>query len=101
MSSSPSSSSSSDRRSGAADPLDWVMDVPCPVDFVLGTTTVKVREAAEFGLDTVVRLRRTAGSDLDIRVGGIPIATGQVVIVDENVGLRLNRILPPGYQEPA
>jgi flagellar motor switch protein FliN/FliY len=83
------------------DPLDWVMDVPCPVDFVLGTTTVKVREAAEFAPDTVVRLRRPAGSDLDIRVGGVPIATGQVVIVEDNVGLRLNRILPPGYQEPA
>jgi flagellar motor switch protein FliN/FliY len=77
------------------------MDVPCPVDFVLGTTTVKVREAAEFAPDTVIRLRRVAGSDLDIRVSGVPIATGQVVIVDENVGLRLNRILPPGHQEPA
>jgi flagellar motor switch protein FliN/FliY len=84
-----------------ADPLDWVMDVPCPVDFVLGTATVKVREAAAFAPDTIVRLRRPAGSDLDIRVAGVPIATGQVVIVDENVGLRLNRILPPGYQEPA
>jgi flagellar motor switch protein FliN/FliY len=101
MSSSPSSSSSSDRRAVEADPLDWVMDVPCPVDFVLGTATVKVRQAAEFALGTVVRLRRAAGSDLDIRVAGVPIATGQVVIVDENVGLRLNRILPPGYQEPA
>ena len=77
------------------------MDVPCAVDFVLGTTTVKVREAAEFAPDTVVRLRRVAGSDLDIRVGGVPIATGQVVIVEDNVGLRLNRILPPGYQESA
>ena len=94
MSSSPSSSSSSDRRAVAADPLDWVMDVPCPVDFVLGTTTVKVREAAGLALDTVVRRP-------PIRVAGVPIATGQVVIVDENVGLRLNRILPPGYQETA
>ena len=84
MSSSPNSSSSSERRAAATpDPLDWVMDVPCPVDFVLGTTTIKVREAAQFAPDTVVRLRRTAGSDLDIRVGGVPIATGQVVIVDE------------------
>ena len=104
MSSSPSSSFNSDRsadRRAAVDPLDWVMDVPCPVDFVLGTTMVKVREAAEFAPDTIVRLRRAAGSDLDIRVAGIPIATGQVVIVDDNVGLRLNRVLPPGHQEPA
>jgi flagellar motor switch protein FliN/FliY len=75
------------------------MDVPCPVDFVLGTATVKVRECAAFAPDTVVRLRQAAGSDLEVRVGGVPIATGQVVIVDNNVGLRLNRVLPPGHTE--
>jgi flagellar motor switch/type III secretory pathway protein FliN len=32
-------------------------------------------------------------------VGGVPMATGEVVIVDENVGLRLSRILPPGRVE--
>jgi len=76
------------------------MDVPCPVDFVLGTTTVKVRDCVQFAPDTVVRLRQPAGSDLEVRVAGVPIATGDVVIVDDNVGLRLVRILPPGQQEP-
>jgi flagellar motor switch protein FliN/FliY len=75
------------------------MDVPCPVEFVLGTTTVKVRDCARFAPETVLRLRQTAGSDLEVRVGGVPFAAGQVVIVDENVGLRLSRILPPGHQE--
>jgi flagellar motor switch protein FliN/FliY len=76
------------------------MDVPCPVDFVLGTATVKVRECAEFAPDTILRLRKTAGADLEVRVGGVPIAMGQVVIVDDNVGIRLSRVLPPGFQEP-
>jgi flagellar motor switch protein FliN/FliY len=80
------------------DPLAWVMDVPCPVDFVLGTATVKVRDCVAFVPNTVIRLRQSAGSDLEIRVGGVPIATGEVVIVDENVGLRLGRILPAGRQ---
>jgi flagellar motor switch protein FliN/FliY len=97
MSSSPSSSSSSELA--VIDPLEWVMDVPCPVDFVLGTATVTVRDCAQFSPDTIVRLRQTAGSDLEVRVGGVPLATGQVVIVDENVGLRLSRMLPPGHQE--
>ena len=97
MSSSPNSSSSSEPA--VREPLNWVMDIPCPVDFVLGTTTVKVRDCAQFALDTVVRLTQQAGSDLEVRVGGVPIATGQVVIVNENVGLRFSRILPPGHQE--
>jgi flagellar motor switch protein FliN/FliY len=79
--------------------IDWVMDVPCPVDFVLGTSTIRVRECVEFVPNSVVRLRQPAGSDLEVRVGGVPMATGEVVIVDENVGLRLSRILPPGRVE--
>ena len=95
MSSSPNSSSSSSPELRPA-LRAWLMDVPCPVDFVLGTATVKVRDCADFAIGTVVRLREPAGADLEVRVSGVPIATGEVVIDDENVGLRLGRILPPG-----
>jgi flagellar motor switch protein FliN/FliY len=77
------------------------MDVPCPVDFVLGTATVKVRDCATFAVDTVIRLRQAAGSDLEVRVNGIPMFTGEVVIADENVALRVGRVLPPAGQELA
>lgn len=99
MSSSPSSSSSSEAPGAAADPLEWVMDVPCPVDFVLGTATIKVRDCAAFAPQSIVRLKQAAGADLEVRAGGVPIATGEVVIVEENVGLRLSRMLPPAGQE--
>jgi flagellar motor switch protein FliN/FliY len=75
------------------------MDVPCPVDFVLGTATVKVRECVQFAPNSIVRLKQPAGSDLEVRVSGVPVAAGEVVLVDENVGLRLGRILPPGPQD--
>jgi len=74
------------------------MDVPCPVDFVLGSATVKVRDCAAFAVNSIVRLRQSAGADLEVRVGGIPIATGEVVIADENVAVRVGRILPPAAQ---
>ena len=66
--------------------LGWVMDVPCPVDFVLG---IDDREgprlrAVRARLDR--RARQAAGADLEVRVGGVPVATGEVVIVDESVG---------------
>jgi flagellar motor switch protein FliN/FliY len=77
------------------------MDVPCPVDFVLGTATVKVRDCATFAVDTVIRLKQPAGSDLEVRVNGIPMFTGEVVIADENVALRVGRVLPPAGQELA
>lgn len=98
MSSSPSSSSSSDAAATLAS-MRWIMDVPCPVDFVLGTATIKVRDCATFAVDTVIRLKQAAGSDLEVRVGGVPMFTGEVVIADENVALRVGRVLPPAGQE--
>ena len=77
------------------------MDVPCPVDFVLGTATIKVRDCAQFAVDSVIRLRQAAGSDLEVRVGGVPLFTGEVVIVAENIALRVGRVLPPSAQESA
>jgi flagellar motor switch/type III secretory pathway protein FliN len=95
MSSSPNSSSSSDARGVGLEPLQWLMDVPCPVDFVLGTTTVKVRDCAAFAVDAVIRLKQTAGADLEVRVSGVPMFSGEVVIVDDNVALRVGRVLAP------
>jgi|SRR6187551_2138117 flagellar motor switch protein FliN len=96
MSSSPNSSSSSDAPVAALpSPLGWLMDVPCQVDFVLGTATVRVRDCIQFRHHSIVRLRQSAGADLEVRVAGVPVASGEVVIVDDNVGLRLSRILPP------
>lgn len=75
------------------------MDVPCPVDFVLGTATVKVRECAQLAIGSVMRLKQAAGSDLEVRVNGVPIFTGEVVIMGENVALRVSRVLPPAGQD--
>jgi flagellar motor switch protein FliN/FliY len=96
MSSLPNSSSSSDAP--GVDPLGWLVDVPCPVEFVLGTSRVRVRDCLSFAPNSIVRLSQSAGSDLEIHVGGVPLAAGEVVIIDENVGMRLNRILPPSSQ---
>lgn len=95
MSFSPNSSSSSDAR-GA---VDWLMDVPCTIDVVLGTARVKVAECTRLAVGSVVRLRQAAGSDLEVRASGVPFATGEVVIVDERLSLRVGRVLPPVPEE--
>jgi len=75
--------------------MDWLMDVPCAVEFVLGGSTVTVRDCLDFEPNKVVRLSLSAGSDLDLRVEGISIATVEVVIVENHTALRVTRILPP------
>ncbi|MFO7302597.1 MAG: FliM/FliN family flagellar motor C-terminal domain-containing protein [Acidobacteriota bacterium] len=81
--------------------MDWMLDVPVPVDFVLGTTTMTVRACTQLVVGSIVRLRQPAGDDLEVRVGGIPVFTGEVVVHGENLALRLGRVLPPSGQELA
>ena len=97
MSSFPNLSSSSD----AVTPFDWMLDVPCQLDVVLGTATLTVAECSRLAVHSVVRLRQAAGTDLDLRIGGVSFAAGEVAIVDDNVSLRLARILPPTAEEMA
>ena len=103
MSSSPNSSSNSDPEIPplATGPLGWLLDVPCPVDFVLGSVTVKVRDCAAFAPGTLVRLKQSAGADLEVRAGAVPVFTGEIVIVDDNVALRVNRVMGPSVAEVA
>ncbi len=79
--------------------MEWLMDVPCVVEFVLGGSTVTVRDCLDFEPNKVVRLSLSAGSDLDMRVQGVAIATGEVVIVEDQTALRVTRILPPAGTE--
>jgi flagellar motor switch protein FliN/FliY len=95
MSSSQTSSSSSDALNLPVATYGWLLDVPCPVDFVLGTATVKVRDFVGFGPNSILRLKQAAGADLEVHVGGVPVASGEVVIIDENVGLRVSKLLAP------
>jgi flagellar motor switch/type III secretory pathway protein FliN len=91
MSSSPNSSSSSDAFAA----LDWVMDVPCAVEFVLGTATVNVARCSRFAPDDVVPLVQAAGADVQLRAGGVLLAEGEVLVVDRALSLRVTRLLPP------
>jgi flagellar motor switch/type III secretory pathway protein FliN len=91
MSSSPTSSFSSEVPSRLA----WLMDVSCPVESILGTATITVADCARLEVGSVVRLRQSAGGDLEIRVSGIPFAAGEVVVADDTVSMRLGRVLPP------
>ena len=60
---------------------------------------MKGRECAQLAIGSVMRLKQAAGSDLEVRVNGVPIFTGEVVIMGENVALRVSRVLPPAGQD--
>ena len=90
MSFSPNSLSSSSGR-----PHDWLMDVSCPLEVILGSATLKVADCTRLSVGSVVRLREDAGADLQLRVAGVSFAVGEVVISDESLSIRIGRVLPP------
>lgn len=94
MSSSPTSSSSSDGADGL-DVLAPMLDVVCGLDFVMGTSRITVAGCLQLGRHSVVRLGQAVGSDFDLRVHGVSIASGEVAVVDDMAMLRISRITVP------
>lgn len=102
MSSSLTLSSSSDPTPVAPalpQPYAGMLDVVCRVDVVLGTGSITVRDCLKLQRMSVIRLRQSAGSDLEVRIHGVPVATGEVVIIDESTAIRVTAIIPPSGLE--
>jgi flagellar motor switch/type III secretory pathway protein FliN len=81
--------------------LTRMLDVECGVDFIIGTGRLKVRDCLRLERQSIVRLDQSGGADLELRVHGVPVAVGEVVIMDDITALRLTRILPPAGSEAA
>lgn len=79
--------------------LSQMLDVECNVDFIIGTGRLKVRDCLRLERQSIVRLDQSGGADLELRVQGVPVAVGEVVIMDDVTALRLTRItMPPGSE---
>ena len=98
MSSSSNSLSSSAAGTAALQPLS---DVVCQIDVLLGTATVSVRECLHWRRNSVIRLQQSAGADMQVTINGIPVAIGEVVIIDDSTAVRVTEILAPPSSESA
>jgi flagellar motor switch protein FliN/FliY len=78
---------------GLAD-LRRLSAVPVDVSVEVGRTRMTVGETLELREGSVITLDRLADEPVDLLVNGTPIARGEVVVIDEQFGLRLTQILP-------
>ena len=97
MSSSPSSSSSSDRLAPGA--VGALNDVVCTVDVILGSSQLSVRECLRLQRDSIIELAQQAGGDMQVNVNGITVAHGEVMIVEDSTAIRITDIVPPPSSE--
>jgi|SRR5579884_1525263 len=77
----------------AAGDLSRLRDVPVELAVEIGRTRMTIGEALNLGPGSIVTLQRMAGEPADLLVNGKPIARGEVVVIDEEFGLRITELL--------
>ncbi|MBK7140718.1 MAG: flagellar motor switch protein FliN [bacterium] len=75
--------------------LDLLMDVDLPVAIELGRTKMSISEILALGPGSVVELNKLAGEPVDLLVNSKVVAKGEVVVIDENFGLRITQLITP------
>src|SRR3712207_6120255 len=73
--------------------LSRLHDVSVELAVEVGRTQMTIREALALGPGSIVTLNRLAGEPVDLLVNGKPIARGEVVVIDEEFGLRVTEVV--------
>lgn len=73
--------------------MDLLMDVPMNVCIEIGKTKKKMREIMNFTQGSVIAIDKQAGSPVDITVNGQLIARGDVIVIDDNFGVRITELV--------
>jgi len=73
--------------------IDLIIDVPLQVTVVLGKTKKSIREILDLGMGSVIVLDRLAGEMVDVLVNGKAFARGEVVVIDDNYGIRITEMM--------
>ncbi|SDG68484.1 flagellar motor switch protein FliN [Roseospirillum parvum] len=81
-----------DRPRSAAD-LEAVYDIPVQVSAVLGKSSMEVNQLLKLGRGAVVELDRKVGEAIDIYVNNRLVARGEVVVVEERLGVTMTEII--------
>jgi len=77
------------------DKLELLFDIPLRVTVELGRTKMTLKEVLELSVGSLIELDKLTGEPVDILVNGKLIARGEVVVIDENFGVRITDIISP------
>jgi len=81
------------RTPSNAKELEAVYDIPVQVSAVLGTATMQVSQLLKLGRGAVVELDRRVGEAIDVYVNNRLVARGEVVVVDDRLGVTMTEII--------
>ena len=80
---------------GHANDIDMIMDIPVQLTVELGRTKMAIKSLLQLAQGSVVELTTMAGEPMDVLINGFLIAQGEVVVVNDRLGIRLTDIITP------
>jgi flagellar motor switch protein FliN/FliY len=80
---------------GDHNPIDILLDIPLEVSVELGRVRMYVKDVLELGTGSIVEIDKAAGEPVDVLVNGRLVAKGEVVVIEDNFGVRITEILTP------
>ena len=89
----PISPSADEAAENSKKNIDMIYEIPVRVNAELGHTNITIKNLLTLGPGSVVELERLAGESIDLLVNGVLIGKGDVVVVNENFGLRITEIV--------
>lgn len=75
--------------------LRLLFDIPLEISVELGRVKMVVRDVLDLGAGSIVEIDKAAGEPVDVLVNGRPVARGEVVVIEDNFGVRITEILNP------
>ena len=65
------------------------LDVPVNVTVELSRKKLRVREILGLQVDSVIHMEQSAGENVDLRINGVAIGNGEIVVIEDTMGLRI------------
>jgi len=73
--------------------LDALLDVSVEITAVLGTAMMPISQILKLGRGAVVELNRGVGEDIEIHANNRRVATGEVIVIEDRLGVNINEIV--------
>lgn len=77
------------------------LDLSLGLSVELGRTSISVRDLLHLAPSSVIKLSRSTGEGVDIRADNRSLMRGEIVVIEDRAGVRINEIVAGGRNEPA
>lgn len=95
----PSFGGTTPARDDGNGPMSRIKDIPLDVTVELGRTRLLIRDILDLNAGSIVELEKIAGEPVDLLANGLLVARGEVIVIDDNFGVRLTEIITAGDRQ--